>query len=121
MKTRQGFAALKAAVARAAPVAVHDAATLVAAEVRRNAPEETGRLAGSVEVVQDPPEKAYASASVEVTGGHEPQEIVGNIEFGTAHMVANPFIRRSFASTKGRAIGVVKATMRSAIGKSPKS
>jgi HK97 gp10 family phage protein len=77
------------------PRELQHGAQVFVARVQANAPEDTGALAGSVEVHANRDRPGTRSVKVEVTGGH-PDRIIGHIEYGTLNEEPNLFIRRSF-------------------------
>jgi Bacteriophage HK97-gp10, putative tail-component len=112
MALRKSFLAIRRSIEAAAPRLVLEAASLVADEVRRNAPVLTGRLVASVDVVPGDARPGVAGASVEVSGGHRPRDMVGAVEFGTSDRVANPFVRRSFGRSEGPAARAIASGVR---------
>ncbi len=74
--------------------AMRAGAKVLAAEIKANAPVETGALKRSVKVKAGPRRKHKIIFVVEVSGGHD-GPFVGFVELGTRTHPANPFIRRS--------------------------
>lgn len=101
----EGIAALKGQLrrlarelaGRTAPAALRSGAETIAAEVRRGAPVETGRLRASVEVRPVADRPGRVAMDVEVAGGHD-GPFVGSVEFGGPHRTPDPFIRTAFAA-----------------------
>lgn len=112
MALRPGFRKVARSLHAHAPAIVAGAAGVVADAIRREAPKRSGRLADSVEVLPGRDGVGSSSALARVSGGHEPEEIVGHVEFGRPGQAANPFIRRASRSSKGRALAAIAAGVR---------
>jgi HK97 gp10 family phage protein len=94
--------------------AQREAAKPLAAEIREQAPKDSGALSRSVKVRSGGRKKDTISTAVVVSGGHD-DPFVGFIEFGSARAPANPFIRRSVASKRDEVIDTIAQKINDAI------
>src|SRR4051794_18369564 len=93
------------AVADAAPRALAASGTLLAPQVRAEAPVRTGRTRDSVR--SGPARRRGDVIEQDVTVGEgDPRGIVGYVEFGTGRRRANPFFERAATASVGATIGV---------------
>jgi HK97 gp10 family phage protein len=102
------------------PLALRHGAKILAGEIRRQAPVETGKLRDSVKVIDSLDRHGNRSVVVTVGGGHDDEgvdreHIVRFIEYGTANKSPNPFIRRSIDAVKGRVADEVRDEIASGI------
>ena len=75
---------------------VHEAAKIGASEISKLCPVDSGKLRASIDALNPVATKNGAVCEVSIEGGHEPQEPAVDIEFGSAHQPASPFIRPGF-------------------------
>jgi HK97 gp10 family phage protein len=94
--------------------ALRKGAKILAAEVKSEAPEDTGKLKASVKVKAGKRKKDVISILVDVSGGHE-TSFVAAIEYGKLTAKAHPFIRPSFEKKKDEVASVLLDEVRRGI------
>lgn len=72
---------------------VEGGAARIADEARSLAPDETGRLRGSIHPTSAEVRGNVVSAEVVCDGGHDGDPVPAAAEFGTRHQAAHPFFR----------------------------
>ena len=94
---------IKAAVAPA----MDKASNVLAEEIRRQAPVDTGKLKASVVVKKVRVTSKAVVQDVTVSGGHE-GGMVGAVEYGTKFESPDPFIRRSAAAKEDEMVRIIE-------------
>jgi HK97 gp10 family phage protein len=94
--------------------AQREAAKVLAAEIRAEAPKDTGALKRSVKVRAGRRKKDTITTVVQVSGGHD-DPFIGFVEFGSKENPANPFIRRSVLAKRAEVVDTVAAKVGEAI------
>jgi HK97 gp10 family phage protein len=96
---------------RDVPAAVDHASRVLADEIRKRAPVETGRLRASVTVGPVKVAGGQISQSVVVEGGHD-GPFVGAVEYGTRDEAPHPFFRPAVEAKREEMARIIDSALR---------